>query len=233
MTPARVDPPGHGQQILLGSTSSAPAGCSHSHGAVPGMSRACLVPPSVSQNHPNPTPPPASRCGALAGAAMGLSPSAPHRSAAQAAGRALCYSHLHIQRGKSCTPGSQPSPCPPCQPLDHYLLAGRHVGECADAAGVRHHHGRGEARGVGILGGLLLVCVHCGQEGHRSGKSHPSPRHGTSRDGNGQQGDGDGIKQARGRAHRFPPSHCILRQLLTPRKPWGLRGCGWTRGRKR
>lgn len=44
--------------------------------------------------------------------------------------------------------------------LQGTLLAGRHVGECADAAGVRHHHGRGEAGGVGILGRLLFVCIH-------------------------------------------------------------------------
>lgn len=59
----------------------------------------------------------------------------------------------------------------------HYLLTGRHVGERADAAGVRHHHRRGEAGGVGILGRLLLVCIHCGEKGDKrlSRKSHPEP----------------------------------------------------------
>lgn len=139
------------------------------------MSRAQLVDKTAQI----PIMPPASRCsGACEGAGMGFSSSASHTSAAQAAGRDLCYSHLqpHIQRGKSSTPPSSPCPVPPQPPLwGHYLLTGRHIGERADAAGVRHHHGRGEARGVGILGRLLFVCVHCGEEGHSSGKSHPQP----------------------------------------------------------
>lgn len=75
------------------------------------MSRAQLVDKTAQI----PIMPPASRCsGACEGAGMGFSSSASHMSAAQAAGRDLCYSHLqpHIQRGKSSTPPSPPAPCP-------------------------------------------------------------------------------------------------------------------------
>lgn len=44
--------------------------------------------------------------------------------------------------------------------LQWTLFTGRHVGECTDAAGVCDHHRRWKPGGVGILGGLLLVCIH-------------------------------------------------------------------------
>ena len=42
-----------------------------------------------------------------------------------------------------------------------HLFAGGHGAEGAEAVGVRDHHGRGEARRVGVLWRLLLVRVHC------------------------------------------------------------------------
>lgn len=44
--------------------------------------------------------------------------------------------------------------------LERTLFTGRHVGERTDAAGICDHHCRWKPGGVGILGGLLLVCVH-------------------------------------------------------------------------
>lgn len=44
--------------------------------------------------------------------------------------------------------------------LERTLFAGRHVGERADAARICDHHRRWKPGGVGILGRLLLVCVH-------------------------------------------------------------------------
>lgn len=44
--------------------------------------------------------------------------------------------------------------------LQWTLFTGRHVGQCADAAGICDHHRRRKPGGMGVLGGLLLMRVH-------------------------------------------------------------------------
>lgn len=45
--------------------------------------------------------------------------------------------------------------------VETHRLARGHGAEGAEAVGVCDHHGRGEAWRVGVLGGLLLVRIHC------------------------------------------------------------------------
>lgn len=46
--------------------------------------------------------------------------------------------------------------------LQWTLFTGRHAGEGTDATGIRDHHRRRKPGRVGILRGLLLVCIHVG-----------------------------------------------------------------------
>lgn len=84
-------------------------------------------------------------------------PSPSHRGAS---GGPRLWLSPHVPRSLHIYSLSHPSPPPP--PCPHYLFTGRHVGERTDAAGICDHHRRWKPGGVGILGGLLLVCVHWG-----------------------------------------------------------------------
>lgn len=191
------------------------------------MSRAQLVDKTAQI----PIMPPASRCsGACEGAGMGFSSSASHTSAAQAAGRDLCYSHLqpHIQRGKSSTPLHlhPPAPCP----LSHLcgaitcLLEDILVSVLMLLVSVTTM-AEGKREVWEYWGGSCLCAYTAERRGTAQGKATPS-----------QQGQGwewaawrqgwDKTSQGKNPALPSKPLHS---QQLTPGNPWGLRGCGWTR----
>lgn len=74
-------------------------------------------------------------------------------------------------------------------------------------------------------GGSCLCAYTADRRGQVRGKP---PRGGSSRDGNGQQGDKEEIKQGENPPLPSQPLHS--QSAARSQKPqWGLRGCGWTR----
>lgn len=143
----------------------------------------------------------------------------------------VCATPAPHAEGVKLPPGSEPSPCPSASPVGiTCLLEDMLVSVLMLLVSVTTM-AEGKREVCEYWGGSCLCVYTVGRRDRGQGKATPALA--TAGPGMGTGSREWGWDQtAKGRTQHFPPSRCILRQQLTPRNPWGLRGCGWTRGRK-